>query len=172
MGPEELGSTPIHKISDERAHETGDWKRHQHWVDWVARDARPRRRVVFHELTSEATQRQELSPILVPAGDARSPALMNCTMGSTGAREEEGEPKKYMNPTRRTPSNQVVSPSRAMLFTMKAVLATANRCNGFEKTRFIGRPSAQETSTSSGASTSATWMAEPMQIWSTSPMRS
>src|SRR5271165_1396704 len=44
---------------------------------------------------------------------------------------------------------------------MKAALAIANRSSGLPNTRFIGCPIAQDTSTSTGATTSAIWIAEP-----------
>src|SRR3954452_17713967 len=75
-------------------------------------------------------------------------------------------------PTSNTPSNHVLSPSPAIALTTNAAPVMANRSSGLPNTSVIGLPIAHEINTSSGASTSATWIAEPMQMLSTSPILS
>src|ERR1700733_12619846 len=82
-------------------------------------------------------------------------------------RKKKARANKTYTPISRNPSYQLVSPSDMIIRTIKAALAVANRSSGLPKTRFIGCPIAQDTSTSTGATTSAIWMAEPRHRLST-----
>ena len=85
--------------------------------------------------------------------------------------EEEGDASIAYVARSSTPPNQVIRPSWKMDRTTKAVPATAISSSGLWNTRFIGWPIRLETMTSTGATSSATWMLEPTAMPPSSPMR-